>query len=97
MTNGRLPVKDPILEVRTVLMPIEVLTLPYFALAVGIDLGLPEATEVFESNFFRKVDLEAPNRKESQIPRCIFFELSSPSKESPRAECLSQAPAKKNL
>lgn len=47
-----------------------------------VELGALQATDVVESSFFRRVDLERPGEGRA----CIFFALDGPSAESLRAE-----------
>ena len=47
-----------------------------------VELSALEATDVVESGFFRRVDLEHPDQGHA----CIFFALDGPSAESLRAE-----------
>ena len=47
-----------------------------------VELGALDAVDVVESGFFRRVDLERPDKTRA----CIFFALNGPSAESLRAE-----------
>ena len=47
-----------------------------------MELGTLQATDVVESGFFRRVDLERPDEGRA----CIFFAHDGPSAESLRAE-----------
>ncbi len=50
-----------------------------------VELGALDAVDVVESGFFRRVDLERPDKTRT----CIFFALNGPSAESLRAEFIS--------
>ena len=50
-----------------------------------VELGALDAVDVVESDFFRRVDLERPDKTRT----CIFFALNGPSAESLRAEFIS--------